>query len=255
MTRPRLRLAALSAFSIASASAPAAAQQISGTITRAGSSEPIADAQVTLVDSTRGLAGYVRTDARGRYVLHAPAPGYYALLARRIGYAPKATTWILFEGRDTIAADLALDEAPMRLSGVTVEAERDDLTSRVRRDFGLDPGAFGGRILTPSMLAPYVAGSKSYIELLATQNVAFIRPVDVCVRSIRPPFSCLMVFVDGMRVAWGEDRSAHEGARDMINPNEIESIVVFRPGEATTLFGTGAAGGVVVSYTRRGVRR
>jgi len=255
MTRPCLRLAALFALSIASASAPAAAQQISGTVTRTGSAEPIADAQVTLVDSTRGLAGYVRTDARGRYVLHAPAPGYYALLARRIGYAPKATSWILFEGRDTIAADLALDQAPVRLSGVTVEAERDDLRSRVRRDFGLDPRAFGGKLLTPAMIEPRATSSRNYIDLLATQNVTFIRPGDVCVRSIRPPFPCLMVFVDGMRVAWGEDRAVHEGARDMINPNEIESIVVFRPGEATTLFGTGAMGGVVVIYTKRGVRR
>src|SRR5688572_32672958 len=90
-------------------------RQISGRVTQAGTDQPIGNAAVMVVGTSRVC---VRTDALGRYNISAPT-GDLRLGFRAIGYSPREM--LVAAGQTT--ADVALTRDAFRLGEVVVTGQ------------------------------------------------------------------------------------------------------------------------------------
>jgi hypothetical protein len=99
------------------------APAILGTVTEAGTGQPLVNAQLAVRGTGRGTL----TDAQGRFRLDDVPAGRHTLEVRHLGYAPAEVAVELAEGR-TVQLEVSLGVRPVELAGVIAEAE----ISRVR---------------------------------------------------------------------------------------------------------------------------
>ena len=91
---------------------------IEGVVRDEGSGRPMGTANVILADTEHGVA----TQADGRFVLPAIAPGRYSITASHVGYE-SASQQVTVRAGDTSEVVLALTPAPIRLDGILVAAD------------------------------------------------------------------------------------------------------------------------------------
>src|SRR5690242_15286501 len=131
----RHRLAALTAGLTAGLTLATAAhaQTIRGRVVSRAGTLDVPGAVVLLIDSA-ATTTYARTlsNARGEYLLRAPAPGRYALRALRIGFRP--TTTAAFALAADTAIVLRIADIPAVLPPI---ATRERAQCRIRPDSGL----------------------------------------------------------------------------------------------------------------------
>ena len=95
--------------------------KISGTVTDAGTGEPLPGVNVVIEGTQQGTA----TDAEGYYVILNVAPGTYDLRASFIGYQTLTKTGVEVTVDHNTVVDYALEPATAELQEVTVRAERE----------------------------------------------------------------------------------------------------------------------------------
>lgn len=119
----RLAFLVIAALQLAAVELPAqgVGGRIEGTITAAGTRQPLAGVQVEIEGSPRSTL----SDAQGRYRLDAVPAGPVVVLARRLGREPFHTSVVVAEGA-VVVQDISLAESPIRLSEVVVTATRDE---------------------------------------------------------------------------------------------------------------------------------
>lgn len=248
------RLAAAMAFSLAVVS-PAGAQatgSITGKVTDADGSGPVAAAQVVVVGTRLGGS----TTLNGEYRITGVPAGAVQLRVVRIGYAPGTQSVTVTAGQ-AVTADFAMTKAATRLQEVVTTA-----TGQMERK------SFGNVVATlkiDSIAA--VAPVTNVNELLQarTPGVQVIQGAGQTGTSsslrIRGTSSLSLtneplVVVDGVRYdnspTPGNTSSQRINRFSGLNPEEIESIDVIKGPSAAALYGTAAANGVVVIRTRRG---
>lgn len=105
---------------------------VSGTVTDE-TGQPVADAQIQVLNTATGYSTGTMTRADGRYnVLGLEVGGPYTVRARRIGYAPEERTGFVLTLGQNLRLDLRLGRQAVVLTGVTVTADRDALISSSR---------------------------------------------------------------------------------------------------------------------------
>ncbi|MFN8571377.1 MAG: carboxypeptidase-like regulatory domain-containing protein [Gemmatimonadaceae bacterium] len=227
----------------------ASAQSIHGVVHDTAGA-PVRDAIVALVDSLARLRQSERTDGAGMFELKLPPSGRFTILVRRLGFAPKR---IAVEAGASAAAtplDIVLVGAPVRLSAVTIKAQRDSL--RQTRVFGMDLRTIGGTIITPAQIDQSVLGARDILDVFSRQSViGFTVDEDQhCIVHNRGfPRECLPAVVDGLLVADGH------ALRDMVAPEIIDYMMVLRGHEVGVLFGSVSEQGIVVVVTKMGIHR
>ncbi|MDE2796335.1 MAG: carboxypeptidase-like regulatory domain-containing protein [Gemmatimonadota bacterium] len=82
-----MRLASLTLLLAALAPLRAAAQPVVGVVAEEGTGTPVPGAMVILFDSAGTQVGRVLSNAAGRFLIHAQAPGSHYITVERIGYA------------------------------------------------------------------------------------------------------------------------------------------------------------------------
>lgn len=102
---------------------PLAAQTVAGRVTHASGGVPLAGVYVSLTNEAGSFVAGGLTDAEGRYVLRAPAPGRYDLQAELIGFSPASAGALLLAENNTERRDLAMNVRAIDLQAITVEAE------------------------------------------------------------------------------------------------------------------------------------
>jgi len=118
-----LALQALKAYDARkSGSTPAAGGSLTGYVVRAGSTEPIEGATIT-VAQVPGVA--VRTNADGYYVLPGLPAGSYTVTAQKVGYSSASAIVVTRANQVTIAPQLVLDVLAQTglVSGLVFDAE------------------------------------------------------------------------------------------------------------------------------------
>ena len=90
---------------------------ITGRVTDRATQQPIADAQVLLVGTTRGT----RTSDAGQYRLTSVPVGEVRVRVIRLGYEAETRT-LTVTGTETVAADFALGATATRLDQVVISA-------------------------------------------------------------------------------------------------------------------------------------
>jgi len=127
-TRRRILVVATALTAPAFAASAQATGTIAGRVTDRTTQQPIADAQVLVVGSTRGA----RTSDAGQYRLPGIAPGQIRIRVLRLGYEAETRT-VTVGATETVTADFALGGTATRLDQVVVSATGE---SELRRESG-----------------------------------------------------------------------------------------------------------------------
>jgi hypothetical protein len=225
----------------------ASAQAVRGRLIERETQAPVHGGTVHLVAPDSQPVALAITDATGRFVLQAPRPGRYWMLARAPGYETSETDLFAVEAEGT-RVSFVIGRPPVRLETVTAvgisPADRwwyGGFHRRMARNVG-------GRFITAEEIERW-----HYIQVTdALRSVPSLEvvygPRGPRVR-LRNPVSLLsacwtMMYLNGMRV--------DADAINSIPAADVEGIEVYTRGDAPAEYNSsmGSACGVVVVWTR-----
>ncbi|HEX6054117.1 MAG TPA: TonB-dependent receptor [Gemmatimonadaceae bacterium] len=227
---------------------------ITGTITDRATQQPIPDAQVVIVGSTRGA----RTNDQGQYRLVSVPSGSTRIRVLRLGYEAETRSLDIGAGQ-TVTADFALGQTVTRLDQVVVSATGE---SELRRESGNNVATInvdsvprtvvnGVSDLLSSRAANVVVtqtsgttGGGSRIRIRGSNSLSLSNEPLIIIDGIRA-----ISDVTGTTISIGGQNPSR---LDDLNPEDIEDIEIIKGPAAAALYGTAAANGVVQITTRRG---
>ncbi len=217
---------------------------VTGKVTDEKDGSPLAGVSVTL----KGTSSGVTTGNDGVYKIIVPASGK-VLVFSFINYDSREMT--LSQGRTTF--DLTLSSVNQNLSEVVVTGygtqQKKAFTGSASK---INTKEFAN-LVTPS-IDRQLAGRAPGLQV-STPSGQVNTPARIRIRglnSISQNLSPLIV-VDGVPFITGNlAATTNSNALGDINPNDIENIEVLKDGSATAIFGSRAAGGVIMITTKKG---
>ena len=223
---------------------------VSGTVRDAGTSAPIASANVTIV-GTRWSAA---TDAAGHFAIGEVTPGTYRVRARALGYTPGDTTVTVQDGQETVV-DVRVNASAIELNPIVAigydTIRRRDLTGAVVSVRAED---FKTEAAPTVTLSSGLQGKAAGVQVTSNSGMPGVG-LRVHVRgngSISATGEPLYV-VDGVPAEQVSNSTDPKNNPLMsIDPNEIAGIDVLKDASATAIYGARGANGVVLITTRRG---
>jgi TonB-linked SusC/RagA family outer membrane protein len=236
--------------------------------------QPLAGANVTL--SIKGYTWAAVTDKSGKFIFNNLPQDRYTLLVTYVGYANLERT--IKVGGKEVALQLVLRSATSSLEQVQVigygtESKRLSVGSV----YTVNADAISKQPVTNPLLALQgqapglsviamngVPGSTTLLQLrgqnsLATGNLSF-KPYDqpyfiidgVPFAPQNANISQLSNLANGQISSGGIDQNVGIGAFNNINPSDIESITILKDADATAIYGTKGAHGVILITTKKG---
>ena len=120
----RIRIPGAVALAALLSAAPAAAQSVEGRVTESQSLQPVAGAQVQLLDAAGEQASMAVTDAAGAFRLQAPSAGEYRLRADRVGLRSTLTRPVALAPGEVIAVEVRMAPEPVVMDPAVADARR-----------------------------------------------------------------------------------------------------------------------------------
>jgi TonB-dependent starch-binding outer membrane protein SusC len=238
---------------------PAQTGTITGRVMDRNSGQPVAEANVVIVGSTRGG----RTGDDGRYRITGVPPGTHPVRVTRLGYTAETRPANVTAGGDA-AVDFQIGQTAVQIDEVVVTATGE--TQR-RRETGnavtvVQPTA--ERLATTTTIAQVLAASAPGVYVnspggtTGSANRIRIRGANSVSLSNEP-----LLIIDGVRVSNEITSTLATGGGigvggqttsrfNDINPDDIESMEIIKGPAAAALYGTAAANGVIQVRTKRG---
>lgn len=235
-------------------------RQISGRVTQTGTDQPIENATVMVVGTSRPS---VRTDAQGRYNVSAPA-GDLRLGFRAIGHTPRQM--LVAAGQTT--ADVTLTKDAFRLGEVVVTGQ----ATTVERRSATTASAYVSGDDVSKVAAPTfenaLTGKVTGVNIQSNSGAPGggiqlqVRGNNTILGAFDPLYVVDGVIYSNERIAGGrgaitaaafataEDDAVNRAAD--VNPADIASIEILKGAAASSIYGSKAANGVVIITTRRG---
>ena len=231
---------------------------ITGTVTDAGTGEPLPGVSVAVEGTQLGAA----TGADGTYTIRGVEPGTYTVRASFVGYGDEVEEGVEVQEGQTTTVDVAMQQEQVSLDEVVVvgygEQQRRDLTGAVSSVSSEEIEA-----APSSSVEQALQGRVAGVQV--TQNSS--KPgggISVRIRgtgSVQSGAEPLYV-IDGVPVYNNPNSvpgSGGEGGGQVspnplssINPQDIESIEVLKDASATAIYGARGANGVVLITTKQG---
>lgn len=243
-------------WALALGAGPVTAQVVQGRVTDEAGAQPLLAAEVSLLDEEGRVAAMTLSDSTGWYRIGPPEPGSYAVQVDLLGYERLVSPLLALEGERVVNADFEVPSRPIELEGLNVEAEATEAIRRDLRSFGVDLGDLGERFIGREEIAARAA-ARDFGHVLQWQSVPgitvnrsddlpnYLQPLQsrLCVKVPRSKGACALVALNGTLIT--------AEAAVMIPPETLDAIVVLTPVEAAQTFGTDAAAGAVLLFTRR----
>jgi TonB-linked SusC/RagA family outer membrane protein len=243
---------------VAAAATTAVAQTqqgiITGRVTDAGTSQPIANAQILVVGSTAGA----QSNADGQYTVRGLPAGAMELRVLRVGYIESRRRVTVVAAQST-TLDFRLNAVPVTLNPVvstaTGEQRRVEVGNSIAQVNAAEVVQKSAVTNVADLLTARAAG---VMVIPGTQTGAGVRVRIRGTSSLSLSNNPIYV-VDGIRIegTTGSSSVSVGGTTPArindLNPQEIENIEVVRGPSASTLYGTDAANGVIVITTKRGI--
>ncbi len=220
---------------------------IAGSVYDSQTDEPLVGANVYLENTSFGAA----TDKDGMFIINNVPPGKYTVVATFVGYS-KHTDSITLEAGDKAKLNFALQPSLMDLDAIVVTGsqggrEKRELANPVtvvsENDLKLMPiesmnDLFEGRVPGGYTLdIGFASRNRQTIALRGSQAFTTYN-------------NTVKTYIDGVEVAdYGYSPLAS------LDYNDIEKIEILRGPMASTLYGSGASGGVIQIFTKGGSRR
>ncbi|MGD8320040.1 MAG: carboxypeptidase regulatory-like domain-containing protein [Gemmatimonadota bacterium] len=228
------------------------AQTLTGRVLEDGRNTPIADASITLVDRKDKQRAGTLSDSLGRFHLAPPEAGEYVIVVERIGYETSRSPLLSIKEKDegTVSVELMMTPEPVGLEGLEVSVERE--ARQELRSFGLTPTALGRRwidrkaverMVTPG-LTKDVIKNQSLAGVWVEEHDQTAGDGRLCVTFRRRERQCAITVLNGQVVSMEQ--------AFLISSQDIESIAILTPNDATTFYGTQGGGGAVLIWTRKG---
>jgi hypothetical protein len=252
--RVRLLRIGLFLFAMASSAQKGSGQLVRGRLLDISTRAPINTALVALLDTALVPRASAVTDDSGRFVLQASRSGTYRIRAERIGYRAALSDVIeLLQGPTRyvefrLSAEAVLLE-PLRVVAAPRVPALDQVGFYSRRQAG--PGIFITRddfeYRQPRFPSEVLRGAPGVIVRGTARGnvVSFMRSGGTSFRGCSP-----QLWLDGMHLPDG-------GAIDVVSIHDLEAIEAYRGGSQIPAQYSGAqsACGVILLWTRRGIRR
>ena len=226
------------------------AQVLRGIVRERETKVPVAGAAVVVRDTARQNVGFARTDIDGAFFLQIPVTAFSVHVVR-VGFAPESLSTGGLAPADTTDVVVEMQAIVTRLSAVVVEGEKREI--RASRVMGLNLQTMSTHIITPSEIAVASRGARTYLDALRTGLPAGVTVSDrnQCVSMARGAqisgrTECAMIYVDGVRVA------GPSVALEVVQPQWLDHAIFVRATDAGMRFGTEAAGGVLLLFTKFG---
>jgi TonB-dependent SusC/RagA subfamily outer membrane receptor len=227
---------------------------ITGRVTESGSGQPVADANVVIVGTTRGA----RTDAEGRYRITDVPAGPAQVRALRIGYASTAQAVNVTPGV-TNNADFALSSAAVSLDRVLVTAQGGEqrrvevgnavsnITLADVQKASIPNGAslLQGRAPGVTVIQNGgTTGTSARVRIRGANSINLSNEPLLIIDNVRVnnSFNSFSIGTGGQSVSRLND----------LDPDEIETIDILKGPAASAMYGTAAANGVIQVTTKRG---
>ena len=219
-----------------------------GRVTETEDGSALANAIVSVPDASV----QIMTGDEGWYFLTGVPVGTHEVRVHRFGFLEAVDTVEL--GPDsTIVKDFRLRPDPVLVDGLVVTAEAEPIGRLAHRrvirseDIARTQATTVTQLLqglVPGLTQTVTSGD---VGAAPTLRIRGIRSMEAT-----PP----LFFLDGVRVGSARFRGpAGTGTiltfLDNINPRDLDRVEVLNATEATTLFGTDAAGGAILIYTKR----
>ncbi|GGI28934.1 SusC/RagA family TonB-linked outer membrane protein [Pedobacter mendelii] len=217
---------------------------ITGTVTSKEDGQPLPGVSVKI----KGTSGGTTTSAAGKFSINVSA-GSTTIEFSSLGYAPESR-----QIGSSNLINISLSSDSKTLSDVVVvgygTVKRKDVTGSV--------GSVSGAVLASAPVASFdqaLAGRVTGVQVTVSNGILGSTP-RIRIRgtnSISNGSDPLYV-VDGLPIVTGNQSSvtATNPLGD-INPNDIQSVDVLKDGAATAIYGSRAAGGVIIITTKKGV--
>ncbi|MCB0423115.1 MAG: TonB-dependent receptor [Mangrovimonas sp.] len=220
-----------------------AQKTISGKVTEQSSSLPLPGVNVVIKGTTTGTA----TDFDGNYQLNVNNGD--VLVFSYVGYLPQEIT---YSGQSSI--DIVMQEDASQLDEVVVigygAVKKEDLTGTAdlvtSEDFNKGPIVSAQQLITGKVAGVNVVGGSGAPG--DGQDIR-IRGTGSLTLSANP-----LIVIDGVPL----NNDSVGGARNplnLVNPNDIESMVVLKDASATAIFGSRGGNGVIMITTKKGKDR
>ncbi|MDX2194149.1 MAG: SusC/RagA family TonB-linked outer membrane protein [Gemmatimonadales bacterium] len=241
-------------------------RQVSGTVTRAGGGQPVAEALITVV----GGRGIARTTTEGRFTINVPDAGA-TLSVRAIGFKSKEV--IVKPGDNNLTVQLVEDAFKLEevvTTGQATTLSRANATTAVStvnsEEITRAPAqsleqALQGKVLGASInMNSGAPGGGGQIQIRGVTSILGAGQPLIVVDGVIISNDAFSSGANAVTGAAG-NTGAGGGASNQdavvnrladINPAEIESIEVLKSAAATAIYGSRATNGVVVIRTKRG---
>jgi TonB-dependent starch-binding outer membrane protein SusC len=211
----------------------------------------------------------VETDEQGRFVLSDLPPGEYRIGVEMLGYRTESRRIVV--GADArLSLRFVLQVEPVTISPLNVSVTAGTLVAAEQRSVGHSIAVIDARSIRrsgahdlPTVLRGQTPGVASalYGGVLGAGSEVRIRGVGSILNSQAP-----LVYIDGVAVDQGTNPLATDSRSGLVESatsahrrlaeirlEDVERIEIVKGPAATTLYGTGAANGVIHIFTRRGV--
>ena len=245
---------------------PLAAQQqapqtgtIIGRVLDRNTGQPVSEANVVIVGTTRGG----RTGEDGRYRITGVTPGTHPVRVTRLGYTAETRPANVAVGQDA-SVDFQIGQTAVQIDEVVVTATGE--TQR-RRESGnavsvVQPTA--ERLATTTTIAQVLAasapgvyvnspggttGSASRIRIRGANSVSLTNEPLLIIDGVRVSNDITQSTLQQGGIGVGGQTSSRFND---INPDDIESMEIIKGPAAAALYGTAAANGVIQVRTKRG---
>ena len=233
----RIRAGVLVALSVTLAAAAAPRGTLRGRLLDQASERPIPGAAVTLI-----VARETRiTDIQGRFDFgDLDVRGPDTLVIRHLAYDSLRLALESAEDLGPLDLELLVAPRPIVLDGLAVEVDR-----RARAEARYLADVSGGFLWEHEEFERYAMTARHPVDVLRwSGRVALVTEGadDYRCVEIRLRWGCALILLNNVFV--------NDDVFKTIPAIDIESIVLIDPIHASTLYGTGAGGGVVVLYTR-----
>jgi len=214
---------------------------VSGRLLDSDSGEPVEGADTWL----RGTKFRTLTWPNGEFSFDDVPAGTYMLMTNHLAYGTKMDT--LFVPNETdLRIEMLLDNRPIEIAPLTVVTSAPPVMMAARR---------GGIVITSDAIDKVRQRSRDASDIIRALNIPGILVRHLTGGTICVGFSTGQVMMNragcvGMLIFINDVRATDANMALRLPPDAIERMVVYKPVDAGTLFGLGAAKGVWMIYTR-----
>lgn len=231
-------------------SEPALAQntKITGTVRNADGGAPVFGATIEITGGAATRGALTRED--GRYTI-AVEPGTYTVRVRRIGFSTDSATGVVVRAGATATANFTLKASATQIVGVTVTGygtqEVRDITGSVKAVTAKDFNP--GRVVSAEQLIQAKVPGVQVIESNEPGGGISLRiRGGTSINASNEP----LIVVDGVPLNVGGGLSSGRNPLNFLNPNDIKEITVLKDAQATAIYGSRGANGVLMITTKSG---